>query len=80
MINKNTAIVGGGIIGLAMGYKLSRKYPNTSTITISKKSSTLDFTSQEEISGVLHCGLHYEPGSLKARLAVGGIRANGTFL
>ncbi len=73
MINKNIAVVGGGIIGLALGYKLSRKFPN-SKITIFEKESTFGLHQSGRNSGVLHCGLHYKPGSLKARLAVDGIR------
>ena len=73
MINKNIAVVGGGIIGLALGYKLSRKFPN-SKITIFEKESTFGLHQSGRNSRVLHCGLHYKPGSLKARLAVDGIR------
>ena len=73
MINKKIAIVGGGIIGLALGYKLVKKYPN-SQITIFEKESSFGLHQSGRNSGVLHCGLHYTPGSLKAKLAVDGIR------
>ena len=73
MIKKKIAVVGGGIIGLAIGYKLLKKYPNSS-ITIFEKESSIGLHQSGRNSGVLHCGLHYEPGTLKAKLAVNGIR------
>ena len=73
MINKKIAVVGGGIIGLAIGYKLVKRYPN-SQITVFEKESSFGLHQSGRNSGVLHCGLHYNPGSLKAKLAVDGIR------
>ena len=73
MTNKKIAVVGGGIIGLAIGYKLVKLYPN-SQITVFEKESSFGFHQSGRNSGVLHCGLHYNPGSLKAKLAVDGIR------
>ena len=73
MTNKKIAIVGGGIIGMALGYKLVKRFPN-SQITIFDKEPSFGLHQSGRNSGVLHCGLHYKPGSLKAKLAVDGIR------
>ena len=68
----NIAIVGGGIVGLAIGYKLqsNRQY----NVDLYEKEKQLGFHQSGRNSGVLHCGLAYKPGSLKAKLAVSGIR------
>ena len=68
----NIAIVGGGIVGLALGYKLSKIKGNK--IHIFEKEKEVGFHQSGRNSGVLHCGLSYKPGSLKAKLAVSGIK------
>ena len=68
----NIAIVGGGIVGLALGYKLSRNKSNK--VHIYEKEKEVGFHQSGRNSGVLHCGLAYKPGSLKAKLAVSGIK------
>ncbi len=67
------AIIGGGIIGLATALRLSQKLPNAS-ITVLEKESGVGQHQSGHNSGVLHCGLYYKPGSMKAKLAVTGIR------
>jgi len=68
----NIAIVGGGIVGLAIGYKLQSK--RQYNIDLYEKEKQLGFHQSGRNSGVLHCGLAYKPGSMKAKLAVSGIR------
>ena len=68
----NIAIVGGGIVGLAIGYKLQSN--RQCNIDLYEKEKQLGFHQSGRNSGVLHCGLAYKPGSLKAKLAVSGIR------
>ena len=68
----NIAIVGGGIVGLALGYKLSKVKGNT--VHVYEKEKEVGFHQSGRNSGVLHCGLAYKPGSLKAKLAVSGIK------
>jgi len=68
----NIAIVGGGIVGLALGYKLSKIKGNK--IHVFEKEKEVGFHQSGRNSGVLHCGLAYKPGSLKAKLAVSGIK------
>jgi L-2-hydroxyglutarate oxidase LhgO len=66
-------IIGGGIIGLATALKATRQQVAREIILLEKDASTGGHQSSHN-SGVLHCGLYYKPGSLKARLAVEGIR------
>jgi len=66
-------IVGGGIVGLATGYRLGERFPGA-RLTILEKENVVGQHQTGHNSGVLHCGLYYQPGSLKARLAVAGIR------
>ena len=68
----NIAIVGGGIVGLALGYKLSKVKGNK--VHVYEKEKEVGFHQSGRNSGVLHCGLAYKPGSLKAKLAVSGIK------
>jgi len=70
---KQVAIIGGGILGLAIGYELSISHPNFK-VTLFEKEHGLGKHQSGNNSGVLHCGLYYQPGSLKAKLAVDGIR------
>lgn len=64
-------IVGGGIVGLATAYRLSQRLPGAN-ITVLEKESAVGQHQTVHNSGVLHCGLYYKPGTLKARLAVEG--------
>lgn len=66
-------IIGGGILGLATALRLSQKLRDAS-ITVLEKEPDVGRHQSSHNSGVLHCGLYYKPGSLKARLAVTGIR------
>jgi (S)-2-hydroxyglutarate dehydrogenase len=66
-------VIGGGIIGLATALRLGQKLPFAS-ITVLEKESEVGRHQSGHNSGVLHCGLYYKPGSLKAKLAVTGIR------
>ena len=68
----NIAIAGGGIVGLAMAYKLSLK--KDVNVDVFEKEKEVGFHQSGRNSGVLHCGLAYKPESLKAKLAVSGIR------
>ncbi|MBT7659896.1 MAG: L-2-hydroxyglutarate oxidase, partial [Bacteroidetes bacterium] len=60
-----------GIIGLAVAYKLSMQQAK---VTVFEKESQEGQHQSGRNSGVLHCGLYYQPGSLKAKLSVQGIR------
>ena len=70
---KKVIIVGGGIVGLATAYRLRERFPRA-RITVLEKESVVGRHQTSHNSGVLHSGLYYQPGSVKARLAVSGIR------
>jgi L-2-hydroxyglutarate oxidase len=70
---RTTVVIGGGIIGLATAYKLLIANRRRGVIVLEKERSVCQHQSGHN-SGVLHAGLYYAPGSLKARLAVDGIR------
>jgi L-2-hydroxyglutarate oxidase len=72
-LKKQIAVVGGGLIGLATAYKLLLRHPEISLDLFEKESGPGQHQSGRN-SGVLHCGLYYQPGSLKAKLAVEGIQ------
>ncbi|MBY0506794.1 MAG: L-2-hydroxyglutarate oxidase [Bryobacteraceae bacterium] len=67
------AIAGGGIIGLAVAYQLTQTFPGAS-VTVLEKEPEVGRHQSGHNSGVLHAGLYYRPGSLKAKLATTGIR------
>jgi L-2-hydroxyglutarate oxidase len=70
---RSFAVVGGGIVGLATAYRLLERFPGAA-VTVLEKEKQVGAHQTGHNSGVLHCGLYYKPGSVKARLAVTGIR------
>lgn len=72
------AIVGGGIVGLGTALALQERFPGKRLILLEKEARCGSHQSTHN-SGVLHAGLYYKPGSLKARLAVEGIRKMTAF-
>jgi L-2-hydroxyglutarate oxidase len=72
------AILGGGIVGLATGLALSRNVPHA-RLLILEKESAWGYHQTGHNSGVIHSGIYYTPGSLKARLARDGNRAMVAF-
>lgn len=71
-------VIGGGIVGLAVARRLHRSHPG-SAISLLEKEPGFGRHQSTHNSGVLHAGLYYKPGSVKARLAVSGIRQMVTF-
>jgi L-2-hydroxyglutarate oxidase len=67
----DVAIIGGGIVGAATLYKLQIKYPNLNLVLIEKEKMLADHQTGHN-SGVIHSGLYYTPGSLKAKNCVEG--------
>jgi L-2-hydroxyglutarate oxidase len=65
------AVIGGGIVGAATLYKLQKKYPTKKIILIEKMNLLADHQTGHN-SGVIHSGLYYKPGSLKARNCIQG--------
>jgi L-2-hydroxyglutarate oxidase LhgO len=67
----DVVVVGGGIVGLATAFELLRRKPDASVLVLEKEAGVgLHQTGHN--SGVLHSGIYYKPGSLKARIAVRG--------
>src|SRR6185295_9789367 len=73
MNSKRVVIIGGGIVGLATAYRLTERFPGARVCVLEKEPGVGRHQTGHN-SGVLHCGLYYKPGSVKARLAVTGIR------
>jgi len=67
------AVVGAGIVGLAVAREFLRRHPGSSLIVIDKEAS-VGFHQTGHNSGVIHSGVYYQPGSLKAGLCVEGAR------
>ncbi len=65
------AVIGGGIVGAATFYKLQIKYPNFKIALFEKEALLADHQTGHN-SGVIHSGLYYKPGSLKARNCIQG--------
>jgi L-2-hydroxyglutarate oxidase LhgO len=65
-------IVGGGILGLSLGRLLSLEWPQASVLVLEKDPEIATHQTGRN-SGVVHAGLYYEPGSLKARLCRRGV-------
>jgi L-2-hydroxyglutarate oxidase LhgO len=69
---KRCAVVGGGIIGVAVARELSNKLDGVQ-VTVYEKEGRLAAHQTGHNSGVVHAGLYYEPGGLKARLCRRGV-------
>lgn len=73
----DVTIIGGGIVGLGTAHALRAR--GVDSIRIVEKEAALGQHQSSHNSGVLHAGLQYQPGSLKARLAREGIRSMTDF-
>lgn len=72
------AIVGGGILGLATAYRLLQERPGASLVLLEKEGAVARHQSGHN-SGVIHAGVYYPPGSLKARLCRAGVTRTVAF-
>jgi L-2-hydroxyglutarate oxidase len=70
---RRVLVIGGGVVGLATAYRFGQRFPDAD-ITVLEKEDGVGKHQSGNNSGVLHAGLYYKPGSIKARMAVGGIR------
>ena len=68
---RTAAVIGGGIVGLAVARELTTRYPGTQ-VTVFEKEDRVAAHQSGHNSGVVHAGIYYAPGSLKARLCVRG--------
>jgi L-2-hydroxyglutarate oxidase len=70
----NAIIVGGGIVGLAVALEITRRFPRVRLLLLEKEDGVGRHQSGHN-SGVIHSGVYYKPGSLKAKLCVTGAAA-----
>jgi (S)-2-hydroxyglutarate dehydrogenase len=65
-------VIGGGIIGLATAMEWSARYPDLPVVVLEKEPEIAKHQTGHN-SGVIHSGIYYKPGSLKAELCVAGV-------
>jgi L-2-hydroxyglutarate oxidase len=68
---ESIGVVGGGIVGLAIGRELVRRRPGTRVVVFEKESRVGSHQTGRN-SGVVHAGIYYKPGTLKADLCARG--------
>ncbi|HEY7097225.1 MAG TPA: L-2-hydroxyglutarate oxidase [Terriglobales bacterium] len=71
-------VIGAGIVGLSTAMHLAQSFPRLKLAVIEKESGVARHQSSHN-SGVIHSGIYYKPGSLKARLCVEGAAAMKAF-
>ena len=70
----NVIIIGAGAVGLGVALEISRRFPRQKLLVLEKEERVASHQSGHN-SGVIHSGVYYKPGSLKARLCVPGAAA-----
>ena len=78
MSKKDVVIVGGGIIGLATAWQLIEQSPNSRVVLLEKEASLARHQTGRN-SGVIHSGIYYKPGSMRARNCRDGKKALEAF-
>ncbi|QLY34034.1 L-2-hydroxyglutarate oxidase [Nocardia huaxiensis] len=71
-------VIGGGIVGVATAHRILDRHPGASLLLV-EKAGELAVHQTGHNSGVIHSGIYYEPGSLKARLCVRGAELTKEF-
>ena len=70
----NVVIIGGGVVGLGVALEITRRFPRLRLLLLEKEDRVARHQSGHN-SGVIHSGIYYKPGSMKARLCVAGAAA-----
>lgn len=70
-VDCDVLVIGGGIVGLSTAYAITRAAPGTRVTVLEKEAGPARHQTGRN-SGVIHSGIYYRPGSLKARFAVRG--------
>lgn len=78
MVAMDVVVIGGGVVGLATAWRLLERMPGT-RLAVIEKEATLAFHQTGRNSGVLHSGIYYKPGSLRATNCREGKRAMEEF-
>ena len=73
MSNADIVILGGGMVGMALAHQITERWPDQS-ITVIDKEPEIGRHSSGRNSGVLHAGIYYPPGTLKAKVCVQGAK------
>ncbi len=73
-----TCVIGGGLVGLATAWALRRRHPDLPLVLLEKEAEVGTHQSGRN-SGVLHSGIYYKPGSLRARLCREGAELMAAF-
>jgi L-2-hydroxyglutarate oxidase len=71
-------IIGGGIVGVSTAWQLQQRYPDKKVLLLEKESEFATHQTGHN-SGVIHAGVYYEPGSLKAKFCREGVDATISF-
>ncbi|XP_068085335.1 L-2-hydroxyglutarate dehydrogenase, mitochondrial [Anabrus simplex] len=71
-LNYDAVIIGGGIVGMATARELQKRHPQWKMAVVEKEDHLACHQSRHN-SGVIHAGIYYKPGSLKAKLCVEGM-------
>ncbi|ALM73809.1 L-2-hydroxyglutarate oxidase [Vibrio vulnificus] len=71
-------VVGGGIVGVSTAWQLQQRYPEKSVLLVEKESGFARHQTGHN-SGVIHAGVYYAPGSLKADFCKRGVEATKEF-
>jgi L-2-hydroxyglutarate oxidase LhgO len=69
MADFEVAVIGAGVVGLAIAARLSERHPN---LVLLEKNDKYGLETSSRNSEVIHAGIYYEPGTLKSRLCVEG--------
>jgi L-2-hydroxyglutarate oxidase LhgO len=70
----NVIVIGGGVVGLGVALEITRRFPHLRLLLLEKEDRVARHQSGHN-SGVIHSGVYYKPGSMKARLCVTGAAA-----
>ncbi|MCW8328943.1 L-2-hydroxyglutarate oxidase [Photobacterium sp. SDRW27] len=71
-------IIGGGIVGVSTAWQLQQRYPDKSILLIEKETGLAQHQTGHN-SGVIHAGVYYAPGSMKAEFCKAGVEATTRF-
>ncbi len=74
----DVVVIGGGIVGLATAWKIQQRRPGVSVAVLEKEPGVARHQTGHN-SGVIHSGIYYEPGSLKATLCARGAQETRDF-
>ena len=74
----DVAIVGGGIVGMATAFEVKRRFPDRRVLVLEKEDRLAAHQTGHN-SGVLHSGIYYRPGSLRAVNCREGLKAMKAF-